>query len=169
MTAPPDGHRPPATGARSRGGLPRALVSLAVPVLGGLAIVWLLAYFVLGVTPRFVAGLVRSALSPARTLADITAPAGVRVSAWATGLTAPTALRFGPDGRLYVSQLDGRIIALADRDGSGSAEDSAVYASGLNSPLGLAFDGPDLFVGRRGGISRLGDTNGDGTADEQVS
>ncbi|MEP7358846.1 MAG: PQQ-dependent sugar dehydrogenase, partial [Anaerolineales bacterium] len=169
MTASP-ASPPPAPGSRPpRGGLARACFSAALAALAGLVVVWLLAYFVLGVTPRFVAGLVRSALSPGHSLADISAPPGVRVSAWATGLTSPTALRFGPDGRLYVSQVDGQIIALADRDGDGSAEERAVFASGLNSPLGLAFAGSDLFVGRHGGITRLRDTDGDGAADEQVS
>ncbi len=171
MTAQPTG-LPPAPGSRPRpgsGGLARTLLTAAVAALGGLAGVCLIAYFALGVTPRFLVGLVQSVLSPGLTLADVTAPPGVQVSAWATGLSAPTALRFGPDGRLYVSQLDGQIIALADRDGNGSAEERAVYATRLNSPLGMAFDGPDLLVGRRGGITRLSDSDGDGTADQQVS
>jgi putative membrane-bound dehydrogenase-like protein len=154
---------------RPRRGPPRAVVSLILAALGGLALAWLLAYFVLGVTPRFVAGLVRSALSPGRTLANISAPPGVTVSAWAIGLSAPTALRFGPDGRLYVAQINGQIIALADRNGDGSAEERTVFASGFPSPLGLAFDGADLFVGRRGGITRLTDRDGDGAADQQVT
>src|SRR6266536_357598 len=108
MTAPPAG-LPSASGPSPRsgpGGLGRALLTAAVAALGGLAGVCLMAYFVLGVTPRFIAGLIRSVLSPAHTTADVTAPPGVQVSAWATGLGAPTALRFGPDGRLYVSQLN---------------------------------------------------------------
>src|SRR5436190_4549262 len=169
MTASPAG-LPPAPRSRPRpSGLPRTLLTAAVAALGGLAGVCVMAYFILGVTPRFIAGLVRGVLSPGYTLADVTAPPGVRVSAWATGLSAPTALRFGPDGRLFVSQVDGQIIALADRDGNGSAEERAVYASGFSTPLGLAFDGADLYVGRSGGITRLRDTDGDGTADEQVS
>src|SRR5258705_5164549 len=121
---------PPAPGSRPRPGLgsrPRALLTTAVAALGGVAGVCLIAYFVLGVTPRFIAGLVRAVLSPGHSLADVTAPPGVKVSAWVTGLSAPTALRFGPDGRLYVSQLDGQIIALADRDENGSADERAVY------------------------------------------
>ena len=151
------------------GGLARALLNIGLALLLGLAIVWLLAYFVLGVTPGFVVGLFRSVLSPERIAADITAPAGVTISTWATGLASPTALRFGPDGRLYVAELGGQVLALADRDGNGSAEESTLFASGLASPLGLAFYGANLYVGRHGGITRLADSNGDGVADETVS
>src|SRR5205085_1324692 len=108
---PPSAGLPPTPGSRPRarpGGPARALLTAAAAALVGLAGVCLIAYFVLGVTPRFIAGLFRSVLSPGHTLADITAPPGVHVSAWATGLSAPTALRFGPDGRLYVSQIDGQ-------------------------------------------------------------
>ena len=79
MTASPAG-MPPAPRSRPRpSGLARALLTAAVAALGGLAGVCVMAYFVLGVTPRFIAGLVRAVLSPGRTLADVTAPPGVQV------------------------------------------------------------------------------------------
>src|SRR5437763_9327261 len=81
-------------------------------LLVGLGVVWLMAYFILGVTPAFVLGLVRAAVSPPRTAADVTAPPGVRVTAWATGLSAPTSLAFGPDGRLSVAEVAGQVLAL---------------------------------------------------------
>jgi putative membrane-bound dehydrogenase-like protein len=143
-------------------------------LLIGLGAAWLLAYFVLGVTPAFIIGLVRNAVSPPRSPADVTAPPGVRVTAWAKGLTNPTSLTFGPDGRLYVAELAGQaielgsIVALADRDGDGTAETRVTFATGLDSPLGLAWYGSDLYVGRRGGVTRLTDTNGDGVADQSV-
>src|SRR5947209_2540811 len=82
---------------------------------------------------------VRAALSRPRSATDVTAPPGVRVSVWARGLSAPTALAFGPDGRLYVAEVSGLVLALADRDGNGAAETQVTFASGLASPLGLAF------------------------------
>jgi glucose/arabinose dehydrogenase len=138
-------------------------------LLVGLGLAWLLAYLILGVTPAFVIGVVRAAVSPPRTPADVTAPPGVRVSAWAKGLAAPTSLAFGPDGRLYVSELSGQVLALADRDGDGTAETRVTFTSGIDSPLGLAFYGSELYVGRRGGVTRLTDTNGDGVADRSVA
>ena len=133
-------------------------------LLIGLGLVWLLAYFVLGVTPAFVVGLVRAALAPPHTTRDVTAPPGVTVTAWASGLANPTALAFGPDGRLYVAELGGQVLALA-----ASADRTRVtFAAGLDSPLGLAFYNTDLYVGRRGGVTRLADTNGDGVADQST-
>jgi glucose/arabinose dehydrogenase len=145
------------------------LLGAALLILAALAAIWGLAYFVLGVNPGFVIGLARAALSPARTPADVTAPPGVRVTVWANGLSSPTSLTFGPDGRLYVAELLGQIIALKDRAGKGTADEQVVFASGLNAPLGLAFHGSDLYVGRRGGVTRLRDTTGDGVADEALA
>ena len=45
----------------------------------------------------------------------------------------PTSITFGPDGRLYVALQEGDIVAL---DESGS---STVYATGFNTPTGIAF------------------------------
>jgi putative membrane-bound dehydrogenase-like protein len=140
-------------------------LSVGLGLLIGLGGVWLVAYFVLGVTPAFILGLVRAAVSPPHTAADVTVPPSVRVTAWATGLSNPASLTFGPDGRLYVAELGGQVMALADRNGDGSAETRITFATGLASPLGLAFYGSDLYVGRRGGVTRLTDTNGDGLAD----
>ncbi len=127
-----------------------------------------LGYLGFGVTPAFVIGAIRGQLAP-RSPNDIRVPEGVRVSEWATGLASPTSLTFGQDGRLYVSELAGDVIALADRDGDGIAETRAVFATQLNAPLGLAFYESDLYVGRRGGVTRLRDTNGDGVADETTT
>src|SRR5205823_13079659 len=71
--------------------------------------------------------------------------------------------------RLYVAELAGQVLALADRDDDGRAETRITFATGLASPLGLAFYGSDLYVGRRGGVTRLSDTNGDGLADGSVA
>ncbi|NIO71553.1 MAG: hypothetical protein GTN71_21620, partial [Anaerolineae bacterium] len=39
------------------------------------------------------------------------------------------------------------------------------FAEGFVSPLGLAWRGNDLYVGSRGTVSVVRDTNGDGWAD----
>src|SRR5579859_1476731 len=170
--SPSDAERPagrPPTPRPARAAWRGRALSVGLGLLVGLAVVWLLAYFVLGVTPAFILGLVRAAAAPPHAPADVTAPPGVRVTAWATGLSNPTSLTFGPDGRLYVAELAGQVLALADRDGDGSAETRVTFATGLASPLGLAFYGSDLYVGRRGGVTRLSDTNGDGVADQSVT
>ena len=144
-------------------------LSVGLGLLLSLGIIWLIAYFALGVTPTFIFGLIRARASAPRTAADVTAPPGVHVTVWAKDLTAPTSLTFGPDGRLYVAELAGQVLALADLNRDGSAETRVTFASGLNSPLGLAFFGADLYVGRRAGVTRLTDTNGDGVADQVVA
>ena len=68
---------------------------MGLGLLIGLAIIWLPAYFILGVTPTFILGLVRSVVAPPRTASDVTAPPGVRVSAWA--LLLPGDAEDGPD------------------------------------------------------------------------
>ena len=42
--------------------------------------------------------------------AAIHVPHGYRVSVYATGLHHPTAIGFGPDGRLYVAQDTGQVV-----------------------------------------------------------
>jgi glucose/arabinose dehydrogenase len=147
------------------------LARLALPVLAALALVWALAYFVLGVTPAFVVGLIRARLAPPYTAAAVSAPPGVTVTVFAADLGSPTSLAWGPDGRLYAATLTGQVIALAEADGDGqvSTAERQVFATGLSSPLGLAFDPAGaLYVSQRGGVTRLRDTDGDGAADEQT-
>ncbi len=161
MSANPNGPPRPAKSS-GRGWV----LSVGLGLLIGLGFVWLLAYFVLGVTPAFVVGLIRAAVSPPHTTGDVSAPPGVKVAVWASGLSNPTALAFGPDDRLYVAELGGQVLALSAPDPAGGAKTRVTFASGLDSPLGLAFYNTDLYVGRRGGVTRLTDTNGDGLADQ---
>ena len=146
----------------------RGLGGCALLFLAVLAALWAVSYFILGVDPLFILGLARAVTAPPRTPADVTVPEGMAATVWASGLSAPTALAFGPDGRLYVTTVAGQVVALADLDGDGAADPGAqvVYASGLSVPLGLAFYDNDLYVGHHGGITRLRDTDSDGVADQ---
>ncbi|MBA3384099.1 MAG: PQQ-dependent sugar dehydrogenase [Actinobacteria bacterium] len=69
---------------------------------------------------------------------------------YATGLKRPTAMAFGPDARLYVAQETGQIVVV----GAGSAK-PRVLARGFQTPLGLAWSGPRLFVSSRGRLDSL--------------
>jgi putative membrane-bound dehydrogenase-like protein len=95
----------------------------------------------------------------------ISVPAGFRVDLYADGVSNPTSLAFGPDGRLYVSQANGRISAVTDTDGNGLGDWVDVFAEGFVSPLGLAWRGSELYVGSRRMVSVVRDTSGDGRAD----
>ncbi len=133
---------PPPPPRRARlGPAARALGGCAVICILTLAALWAASYFLLGADPLFLLGLARAVTAPPRTPADVVVPEGVTATVWADGLASPTALAFGPDGRLYVTQVSGQIVALADRDGDGTADPAArqEYAGGLIVPLGLAF------------------------------
>jgi glucose/arabinose dehydrogenase len=77
-------------------------------------------------------------------------PRGFRAEVYATGLEHPTAMAFGPDGRLYVSEDVGRVVHV--RPGTAAP---AVVATGFEVPLGLAWRGRDLYVSSRGRLDRL--------------
>lgn len=81
---------------------------------------------------------------------ELRVPAGYAAERYATGLKRPTAMAFGPDGRLYVSQETGQIVVV----GAGSAK-PRVLARGFDTPLGLAWSGPRLFVSSRGRLDSL--------------
>jgi len=79
----------------------------------------------------------------------IVVPSGYRVSTFAAGLEHPTAMAFGPDGRLYLTEDTGLLVAV--RTGS---RKPIVVARGLRTPLGLAWRGSRLYVSEQGRLSR---------------
>jgi glucose/arabinose dehydrogenase len=80
----------------------------------------------------------------------VVVPAGFAVSMFATGLEHPTATAWGPDGRLYVTQDAGQVVAT--RNGS---RRPAVVARGLRVPLGLVWLDDKLYVSEQGRLSRF--------------
>jgi glucose/arabinose dehydrogenase len=80
----------------------------------------------------------------------IQVPPGFRVSTFARGLSQPTAMAFGPDGRIYVTESTGKLVAI--RRGT---RRPAVLVSGLHTPLGLAWRGSRLFVSEQGRLERF--------------
>jgi glucose/arabinose dehydrogenase len=97
------------------------------------------------------AALVGIALATAAgaTAATIHVPPGFAVSVYASRLTAPTAMAFGPDGRLYVTQTGGSVVAI------GASRKPVRFAGGFATPLGLAWRGRTLYVSRTGGVDSL--------------
>ena len=95
------------------------------------------------------------------------APAGFKVELYATGLENPRTLRTAPNGDIFLTESDaGRIRIFRGVTSDGKPEQSAVFASGLKSPYGLAFypPGPDpqyLYVGNTNEVVRFAYHNGD--------
>ena len=138
----------------------RRLIWLGIPLLCGLA--WAAAYYFAGVDPVFVVGMLRGLA--ARDQARMPAPPpGLAVAVYADGLDAPTSLAWSPDGVLYVAEYargTGRITAVI------WSNVRMTVASDIPTPLGIAYHGGWLYVGRRGGVTRLRDVNGDRVADQ---
>ena len=107
-------------------------------------------------TARAVAGPARP--SPARRLPrydfpparGIVVPRGFRAEVYATGLTHPTAMAYGPDGRLYVTQDVGNVVVVR----RGSTRPRA-FASGFPTPLGLAWRRRTLYVSAQGRLESV--------------
>ena len=90
------------------------------------------------------------AVSAGGTTQGIDVPPGFRVASFASGLSQPTAMAYGPDGRIYVTQDGGTLVAV--RPGT---RRPAVLVRGLRTPLGLAWRGDELFVSEQGRLERL--------------
>jgi glucose/arabinose dehydrogenase len=73
----------------------------------------------------------------------LTVPEGFKISVFASDVPGARVLALDPQGRMLVSQMkEGKIVALADRDGDGAAEEKTALAQGLDNPHGLALDCP---------------------------
>jgi len=77
-------------------------------------------------------------------------PLGFRIETYASGLERPTAMAWGPDGRLYVTQEGGSLVVV-DR----GSRRRRVVARSLRTPLGLAWKGQLLFVSQQGRLERF--------------
>jgi glucose/arabinose dehydrogenase len=81
----------------------------------------------------------------------VSVPEGFRAEVYARGLTQPTALAFGPDGLLYATQNDGRVVTVRPKDRS-----PRTYADGFEVPLGLTWHRGSLYVSDQGTLYRDG-------------
>ncbi len=99
---------------------------------------------------------------------ELSLPAGFEANVFASGLSNPRFIAFGPDGVLYVADRgNGRIVALPDADGDGAADGEVVLAGDLDQPHSVVYYEGSWYVGVPSGVVRLRDTDGDGAADER--
>ena len=103
---------------------------------------------------------------------------GFKVELYAAALDNPRTLRTAPNGDIFLAESEsGHIRIFRGVTGDGKPELSAVFASGLKSPYGLAFypPGPDpqwLYVGNTAEVIRFPYHNGDlkaGAAPQHVA
>jgi putative membrane-bound dehydrogenase-like protein len=95
-----------------------------------------------------------------------------------SAVSAPTALAFDENGRLFVAEMRdyperreqsphlGRIRLLEDTDGDGVFDSSTVFADNIALPSAVACFGGGVFVAATPDIFYFKDINGDGVADE---
>lgn len=80
---------------------------------------------------------------------------GLAIDIFAKDLGKPRDLEFTADGTLLVSvPSDGKVLALPDKNGDGTADEVKDILADLNNPHGLAFYNNQLFVAQETGISR---------------
>jgi glucose/arabinose dehydrogenase len=89
-------------------------------------------------------------LAVAALAAALHLPAGYHATVYASGLDHPTALSFGPNGRLYVSEDIGSIVSV-----TGGTTTPKPFARNLTVPLGLLWRGRTLYVAESGKVEAL--------------
>ena len=95
------------------------------------------------------------------------APAGFKVELFASGLDNPRLLRTAPNGDIFLAESEpGRIRVFRGMTSDGKPEESAIFASGLKRPYGIAFypPGPDpqwVYIGNTNEIIRFPYHKGD--------
>ncbi|MCH7811806.1 MAG: PQQ-dependent sugar dehydrogenase [Chloroflexi bacterium] len=93
-------------------------------------------------------------------------PEGFTAFVVAEGFALPTVVFRGPGGQLYVTQIDGGVFRLEDRNGDGVFEEAIEYARGGAALTGATF-GPEgrLYLSSPGRVTVVRDTNGDTIGD----
>ncbi len=88
-----------------------------------------------------------SAASDDIKLDQIRLPAGFRIRIYSHNLPGARSLALSPGGVLFVgTRKAGKVYAVLDRDRDGRADESYVFAEGLDTPNGVAFKNGSLYV-----------------------
>lgn len=100
-----------------------------------------------------LAGLLVLPCLAAPPIERLTLPPGFHIAVYADPVPNARELALGDDGTVFVgSGAAGKVYALTDSRHTGHAERVRVIASGLNTPIGVAFHHGDLYVSA---ISRI--------------
>ncbi len=97
--------------------------------------------------------LVAATALAAPALDQLKLPPGFKIAIYTDQTPSARELAVGARGTVFVGSADaGRVYALTDSTGSGKADKVRVVASGLDTPLGVAFHHGDLYISA---ISRI--------------
>ena len=77
---------------------------------------------------------------------------GFKVTLWASGFDDPRNMVYAPNGDIFVAEPGGGKITVLR---GGNPAQRSTFASGLDSPFGLAFRGPWLYGGTEGELVRF--------------
>jgi putative heme-binding domain-containing protein len=114
-------------------------------------------------------------------LRSFTLAPGYEISLFADetdGVANPVCMAWDPAGRLWVlctwiyphplptEVANDRLLILTDTDADGRADETLVFADGLDMPTGFALGHGGAFVGQGNDLLHLKDTDGDDRADE---
>jgi glucose/arabinose dehydrogenase len=103
--------------------------------------------------------------------AELTVPAGFRVTVFASEVTNGRLMAVSPDGVLFVArQSKGDVVALPDRDRNGKADSVDLVVSDLTRPHSVAFNGGYLYIATNPSVLRVRYANGkaEGTPEKVV-
>jgi glucose/arabinose dehydrogenase len=92
------------------------------------------------------------------------APEGFKVELFASGLENPRLLRTAPNGDVFLAETEaGRIRVFRGMTSDGKPDQSAIFASGLKQPYGIAFypDPQWIYIGNTNEVVRFAYKNGD--------
>lgn len=111
---------------------------------------------------RYLLALAVCAQAPAPAaelpLDKITLPQGFSISVYAPDVPGARSMALGDKGTLFVgSQRAGKVYAISDTDGDHKADQTAIIASGLWWPNGVAFKDGALYVAEINRILRYDD------------
>jgi glucose/arabinose dehydrogenase len=85
-------------------------------------------------------------------------PPGFRIALYADRVPGARSLALGARGTIFVgTRTEGKVYALADRDGDGRADEVFMIAAGLQMPNGVAFRNGSLYVAEVNRILRFDD------------
>ncbi|THF88727.1 sorbosone dehydrogenase family protein [Deinococcus sp. KSM4-11] len=98
----------------------------------------------------------------AQTTPALKAPAGFKVTEYATGFKQPRFMVVASNGDVLLSDMGaGSVYVMPDANKDGKADSKQVYVTGLNQPHGLAIHGGYLYVAETDKVVRFAYKPGD--------